>query len=84
MERICRKCAEEVSKLLGERDAVIEELKRELLRIKRDRNGWRRMCHLRSGEAVYCKLGGVIAVERDHEFLVEPTRKELDEIIEIV
>ena len=83
MKKICRQCAEEVSLLLGERDAVIEELRSELKRRKRSMAEWQQMGCLRSGEAVYCRQGGVIAVEKDHEFLVVPNREELDEIIEM-
>ena len=84
MKRICRQCAEEVSIKLGEKDAEIEELRCELQRLKRSNNGWWKMGCLRNGEAVYTRRGAVVAVERDHEFLVEPTREELNEIIEMV
>ena len=84
MKRICRQCADEMSIKLGEKDAEIEELRCELRRLKKSNDGWGQMGCLRSGEPVYCRRGGVLAVERDHEFLVEPTREELDEIIEMV
>ena len=84
MERMCRLCAKEASIKLGEKDAIIEELRYEVRQLKSVNNGWGQMGCLRSGEAVYCRRGGVVAVERDHEFLVEPTREELNEIIDMV
>ena len=84
MKRICRECGEAMSRVIGKKDAEIEELKCELRRIKISNNGWWQMGRLRSGEAVYCRRGGVLAVEKDHELLVTPTKVELEEIIEMV
>lgn len=36
---------------------------------------------LKSGEGIYIDEGGNIAIERDHAHLIEPTRKELKEVI---
>ena len=83
MNEVCRECGEAMSRAIGKKDAEIEELRCELRRLKKSNNGWWQMGRLRSGEAVYCRRGGRLAVEKDYETLVAPTKEELDEIIEM-
>jgi hypothetical protein len=41
---------------------------------------WTLAGHLSSGEAVYWRKGGGLAVEKDHQHLVDPTSEETAEI----
>jgi hypothetical protein len=43
-------------------------------------NRWILVGHLGVGEAVYWQRGGGLAVEKDHQSLVEPTAEETAEI----
>ena len=82
MKRICRQCADEMSILLGEKDAEIEALKSRLRWCRRKLGGWQRIGSLRNGEAIYCDTDGDIAIEKDHEFLVIPSEAEKKELKE--
>ena len=39
--------------------------------------------HLKNGEAIYAKGQGLIAIEKDNEFLVEPTEEESAEVYKL-
>lgn len=42
---------------------------------------WQEVGRTKKGEAVYRSVAGNLAVEKDHDFLCEPTKRELEEII---
>ena len=71
--------AKEVSLMLGEKDAEIERLRKELETSRWKKRGWQKIGWMRNREAIYCSKEGEIAIEKDHQWLVSPNDSELRE-----
>ena len=42
--------------------------------------GWQKIGYMKNREAIYCDPEGEIAIEKDYEFLVEPSETEIREL----
>ena len=72
--------AREVSLLLGEKDAQIEEMKCRLKALQERRPRWFRIGEMETGEGIYCDGPGELAIMKEHRYLVEPTQEEMQEL----